>query len=388
MIPVFQVQPVHEKILTPEQKLARRMGRPPRPRQVVPETMPARDLMRETGYRQIALIYDPEFWYPEHCWLSWLAAEVSDPARDFISVPLGNQNPEWRRGLDIPLYLTVPGLEKASRFMGPAKWKRGLISTGHETSVFVLPDSLFMSMPDGLLLKDVPDYLRKCRARVRIFCRGWLHSFNALGDAGARHDLLGMTDWKGQVLEFGCGSGMMARACKEAGSQVTWTGVDLDPEALQQAAGHLDLAVMADASRGLPISGKIRFDRAVCGDFLEHLAYPWQFLAGLREFMNKNGQLVASVPNIGHWSVVQDLLAGRLDEAPAGIMCVTHLRFGTKKTWQRWLNQSGWEVMKWEEERIALPEGWEDLVGKRDLDIDKNSLETVRYRLLAVPSRC
>ena len=39
------------------------------------------------------------------------------------------------------------------------------------------------------------------------------------------------------------------------------------------------------------------------------------------------GVVVLSVPNVGHWSVVADLLAGRWDYLPAGLVCVTHLRF-------------------------------------------------------------
>ena len=44
------------------------------------------------------------------------------------------------------------------------------------------------------------------------------------------------------------------------------------------------------------------------------------------------GRLVLSVPNVGHWAVVEDLLAGRWDYLPIGLLCYTHYRFFTRRT--------------------------------------------------------
>lgn len=386
VLPIFLVQSKPKKTLTREQALAREMGSPPVKNRTISDAVPAHELLGLMDQDRCVLIYDPEFWYPEKCWSNWLYAEAWDPVQGSISAPLGNQNPEWRHGLDIPPYLTIRGLEKASQFQGPVKWTEGRIVTGHELCVFALPGDLLRAMPETLYVKDIPDYLQTVDIKVRIYCQGWLHNFNALGDVCCRHDLLAMTDdWEGLVLEFGCGSGMMAGACKDKGHRVSWVGVDINPEMLKLAGRHVDLAVMADAERELPFSRHARFNYVVCGDFLEHLSYPWQFLSGLRTVVADNGKLIASVPNIGHWSVVEDLLAGRFDEAPAGVLCVTHLRFGTKKTWARWLARAGWRLVKWEEERVSFPENWRRFLDAcSGLETEVDSLETFRYRFVAM----
>lgn len=361
------------------------MGRPPCEVEFLPEGLPIGEFLNSSDFFQAVFIFDPEFWYPEWCWQDWLDAVLERP-ESIISLPLGNQNPEWRIGLDVPLYLTVAGLEQASRFRADQVWLRKKIKSAAELCTAVIPREILATVPDTLALQDLPEFLVQHDKQARIYCRGWLHNFNALGDAGCRHDLIAMTRWKGLVLEMGCGKGLMARTCREAfPGKVTWVGMDYDCNAIKQAAGHMDLAVRADADQTLPFGSRVFFDIIVCGDFLEHLAYPWQFLSRLKQHAATGCRLLASVPNIGHWSVVEDLLQGRFDEAPAGIMCVSHLRFGTAETWTRWLKESGWKVKRLEEERLAMPDYMKEMIRMFQAGADHDSLETLRYRIMACP---
>ncbi len=366
-----------------EQALARKMGKPPLPCAAVPESRRLDEFLKSSDAEYLLMIFDPEFWYPETCWINWLDAERNNPTRDLISLPLGNQNPGWRKGLDVPLYMTESGLEKASLFQAKTIWMYRQAETVQELCVFLTPRVILEQIPGKLKLKSIPEYLSFRKYPVRIYCHGWLHNFNALGDAGCRRDLLSMTEWKGLVLEMGCGSGFMAGTCKSMGNEVVWIGVDFDAMVIRDASEHVDLAVLADANHHLPFTPNVLFDRVVCADFLEHLPYPWEFLSALRGKMAQGGQLIASVPNVGHWSVVLDLMAGRFDELPAGNLCVTHLRFGTKISWGRWLKQSGWDVLCWEEERLPLPDNLKTFGHEYGLKTDRDSLETIRYRLLA-----
>ena len=81
-----------------------------------------------------------------------------------------------------------------------------------------------------------------------------------------------------------------------------------------------------------------------------------------------------SVPNVGHYSVVEDLLAGRWDYLPIGLLCSTHYRFFTRRTLEDMLHSAGlhdFEIIPQSSEPPPwlgdLPDG---------MDIDAGSLST------------
>ncbi len=369
-----------------ENALACEMGRPPWRHGFVGSSQTARDLADRQVGAWVGFIFDPCFYYSPDCWDQWLDAVLDQGDVRHVYVPLGNQDPLWRIGLDIPLYLTLRGLEIASQFAGPDLWMERTPSKSTMFPVAIVPVSLLSKNPDVLEVGSLPEYWRNMGQAMHIFCRGWLHAFNGLEDAGCRRDLLDMCDWRGRVLELGCDRGLMAGTCRESGFDGAWIGIDQNGDGLRQARGSMDLAVQADICKPLPLSSGSLFDRIVCADVLEHLPYPWDVLRDLRQRIQPDGLLVASVPNVGHWSVVEDLMAGRWDETPSGLLCVTHLRFGTKRSWERWFKKSGWRVMKWERETLPPPDNWQYLTAEKRQAVDRQSLETIRYRLIAIPS--
>lgn len=384
VIPFFLVKDENDELEEPrEQKLARDMGRPPWPLKTLPASQKVSRLAADQEGPLIGIIFDPDFFYSQRCWYGWIRAILKDGAEGKVTVPLGNQNPSWREGLDIPLYLTLRGLESASDFIGPVRWIERKAAKVEDCSVVVMPRAMLRGIPEGLTVGELPAYWALNRQEIHIFCEGWLHSFNAIRDAGRRNDLISMCSWEGMVLELGCDAGLMAETCKGIGSRVSWIGVDLNDKRLVQARFFMDMAVKADINLPLPFSQGTKFDRIVCGDVLEHLPYPWDLLTALRQWMNPDGLLIASVPNVGHWSVVEDLLRGRWDETPSGLFCVSHLRFGTKRSWRRWFEKSGWQIIRWEEEKLSLPDEWVVSENIGEALPDRESLETVRYRLAA-----
>ena len=60
-----------------------------------------------------------------------------------------------------------------------------------------------------------------------------------------------------------------------------------------------------------------RFDALLFADVLEHLDDPIRILGLAREVALPEATLVASVPNVGHLSLVRDLVLGRFDPLPA-----------------------------------------------------------------------
>ncbi len=75
-----------------------------------------------------------------------------------------------------------------------------------------------------------------------------------------------------------------------------------------------------------------QFDVILCLDVLEHMVDPWAVVGRLvSQYLKAGGILIASVPNVRHYSVTLPLLlGGKWDYADAGLLDRTHLRFFTR----------------------------------------------------------
>ncbi len=105
-----------------------------------------------------------------------------------------------------------------------------------------------------------------------------------------------------RVLDAGCGEGILV---EEFAGRLAIEGVDQNYTSERVRAGSLTALPYADAT----------FDRALCLDVLEHLAFEEQprALAELYRVLRAGGELLVSVPNLAHLqSRIQFLLRGRL----------------------------------------------------------------------------
>jgi SAM-dependent methyltransferase len=105
-----------------------------------------------------------------------------------------------------------------------------------------------------------------------------------------------------RVLDAGCGEGVLV---DEYADRVDITGVDANYASDRVTQGSVTALPLPDAS----------FDRALCLDVLEHLAYEEQprALVELFRVLRPGGELLVSVPNLAHLqSRIQFLLRGRL----------------------------------------------------------------------------
>jgi SAM-dependent methyltransferase len=105
-----------------------------------------------------------------------------------------------------------------------------------------------------------------------------------------------------RVLDAGCGEGVLV---DEYADRLDITGLDANYASERVTHGSLTALPFPDAS----------FDRALCLDVLEHLAYDEQprALAEIFRVLRPGGELLVSVPNLAHLqSRIQFLLRGRL----------------------------------------------------------------------------
>jgi len=148
-----------------------------------------------------------------------------------------------------------------------------------------------------------------------------------------------------RVLDVGCGGGLFGELLKKERNCEVW-GVEPVAEAADEAKIHLDNVINKKFLKeiGLPSN---HFDVIVFNDSLEHFPYPEPPLQYAKELLDLNGVLVCSIPNVRYIENVKHLLIDKdwkyTDE---GILDHTHLRFFTKKSIRRTLENNGFEILK------------------------------------------
>jgi len=184
------------------------------------------------------------------------------------------------------------------------------------------------------------------------------------------------------LLDVGCGSGAFGRVVREKwGCRVN--GVELNPAAAANARLVLDHVFEADI---INLSIEERFDVITVNDVLEHVENPEVLLEKLAGLVTRDGRLVISIPNVGHWSIVEDLLAGHWDYLPAGLLCIDHLRFFTRRSVVSMMERAGWQPLDTHPIPGPMPERqgelFQQLFGE-DRRIDRESLESQGYIIVA-----
>ena len=146
----------------------------------------------------------------------------------------------------------------------------------------------------------------------------------------------------GRVLELGCGSGATLGWLKQIQKADQTVGIEIAESAASAAKAHADEVYWADFERGDVTMPDRQFDVILCLDVLEHMVNPWGVVDRLVSlYLKAGGTLIASVPNVRHYSVVLPLLlGGKWDYADAGLLDRTHLRFFTRDSARQLLTHS------------------------------------------------
>lgn len=145
-----------------------------------------------------------------------------------------------------------------------------------------------------------------------------------------------------RILEVGCAEGVLTQyLCDEPDCSVTC--VELNPAMAEIAQAYAEKMIVGDITSDdtwQEIEGQ--YGHIVFADVLEHLPYPAEVLRRCSEHLAERGSIIASVPNVAHFSVRLGLLRGRFDYADYGILDSTHLRFYTASTLRKLFSSSGY----------------------------------------------
>ncbi len=268
-----------------------------------------------------------------------------------LVLPVSNE-PESEEARFAPpfAYLTPTLLSEAVSFVAASG---GVLrpATAPASPVYAARRSVLEDLPPGLPLRQVPPEAARRGFAAAIDPGAYVHRYGAM-DASAREDLASKVPPEAAaVLDVGCSRGATAPALRARGVR-NIVGIEPDPEGAAAASSVYDEVVAArleDVRRDF--SG--RFDAILFGDVLEHLADPSQALVRVWPWLSQRGVLIASVPNVGHWSIVDDLMRGRFDYVPYSILSGTHLRFFTRSTLVDLFEASGYRVA--EIDTVVLP---------------------------------
>src|SRR5262245_6883959 len=173
-----------------------------------------------------------------------------------------------------------------------------------------------------------------------------------------------------RVLDLGCGSGLLGEQLRAAGHEV----VGVDVTEYDGVRDRLDAFFAGNLGEGIPDAVGGDYDVVVAADVLEHLRDPDRVLADIAKRLAPGGSVMASVPNFAHWYPRSRVALGRFDYDRRGILDRDHVRFFTKHSFERVLDNSGYRVRRWES--IGVP--FEVLDRGGEGDRGRNRLRTAR----------
>jgi 2-polyprenyl-3-methyl-5-hydroxy-6-metoxy-1,4-benzoquinol methylase len=182
---------------------------------------------------------------------------------------------------------------------------------------------------------------RATKSRAEVYHR----DFSA-GLSGKYRSVYDLVPCNSRVLELGCSTGYFTEHLVKKCATVV--AVDSDPPSIKACQGRGIPAFQFDLSSGDIVSflaGHAPFDAVVAMDVLEHLARPQDLLVRLHQVMDRHGRLIVTGPNVAYWHTRWNLMLGRWKYAEGGIMDETHLRWFTRMTWRKLLEESGFVIV-------------------------------------------
>lgn len=129
------------------------------------------------------------------------------------------------------------------------------------------------------------------------------------------------------LLDVGCATGELGHYLQQH-TQIIADAIEAHPQAQQQAATHYRTLYLLDLDQdGFQNDLDHTYDTIILADVLEHLLHPQKVLEALLTKLNPQGKILISLPNVGHNSVIIQLLNAQFHYTGHGLLDHTHLRF-------------------------------------------------------------
>jgi len=150
-----------------------------------------------------------------------------------------------------------------------------------------------------------------------------------------------------KILDFGCSSGYLAKVLKEY-KVCNIIGLEINKHDVNLAKRYCDKIINCDIEnydweKDLEDN---KYNIAIFADVLEHLKKPQKILERAKPFLNENGYVLISVPNIAHLSIRLELFTGNFRYEQLGILDDTHLKYFTKESIIQTVEEAGFFIDK------------------------------------------
>lgn len=153
------------------------------------------------------------------------------------------------------------------------------------------------------------------------------------------------------VLDIGCATGFMGQYLRMK-KNCTVFGIDVREEEIKIAKKSLNKAFVADIEKESSVweilkeTKNKKFDVILATSVIEHLKEYNIALSYMKRLLKPNGIIVASTPNVVHWSMRLEILQGRFNYTEYGILDNTHLHLFTIESFKKYFEEGGFTVEK------------------------------------------
>ncbi|ATX81421.1 Methyltransferase domain-containing protein [Mariprofundus ferrinatatus] len=151
-----------------------------------------------------------------------------------------------------------------------------------------------------------------------------------------------------RVLEVGAGPGSITKMLKGAGN-CRVTGLEIDDTAIVKLKEFCESVYKADLNDpAWPelLADEAPYDVIVAADVLEHVYNPLAVLKGMAGIADNHGEVVISLPHVGHNAIIACLLDEDFQYRDWGLLDRTHIRFFGLKNMQQLFTDAGLKIVE------------------------------------------
>jgi len=145
-----------------------------------------------------------------------------------------------------------------------------------------------------------------------------------------------------KVLEIGCGTGVFRDNLNQ---EHEYWGIEPVESIAKVASNKVDKVLIGTYQETCSQIPNDYFDLVICNDVIEHMPDHDEFFQSIKKKMDKDGCLIASIPNVRYIKNLFEVLVKKdWEYKSAGILDRTHLRFFTKKSLVRTIIDNGFSI--------------------------------------------
>lgn len=156
--------------------------------------------------------------------------------------------------------------------------------------------------------------------------------FNSIYSSYIRNDIISQLDESNikeiNVLEIGCACGATLLKIKNLYKKANIYGIELNENSAAIAKSFANVKSLNIENCSMPYEENF-FDYIIFADVLERLYNPEIVLKNIKKFLKEDGKIIASIPNVMHYTVIRKLLNGNWTYENSGILNKTNIRFFT-----------------------------------------------------------